>query len=84
MSAPACMTDAEWADWQRPIQGRSPTGHPCFDCPRAFHAEQLAAGTCDGIPEPNGGRRLLFPASVATERRRAQWRAYRRRKAAAA
>lgn len=92
---PACMTDEEWATWNRPFvvyqeaDGerlnimRPPRGYPCFDCPREFAAEQKAQGTCDGTPNPAGRRRLAYPAEVAVARRRQQWREYHRRRRAA-
>jgi len=71
---PACMTDDEWADWNEPILGRRPGGHPCFDCPLDFHREQRAAGTCDGFPRHDGGRRPTYQPEEATARRRQSWR----------
>ena len=81
MSRPACMSEPEWATWNVPISGRRPTGHPCHDCPVEFHLEQRAAGTCDGFPLHAGGRRRLqYAPEHGLERRRQQWREYRRRR----
>ena len=75
------MTDREARDWldaalaaSRGSSVRVPSS-PCADCHAAFAAEMRAEGRCDGEPGPATHRP---GASVTSERRREQLRAYAR------
>jgi hypothetical protein len=48
--APACMSAAEYADWQRlnDLAGTLKAALPCADCPLAWAHEQARAGRCNG------------------------------------
>lgn len=52
--SPLCMSDGEWANWQR-LNPRLPAGEgradrPCADCPAEYAAEMRAQGRCNGTP----------------------------------
>jgi hypothetical protein len=86
MTRTPCLDDSEWADWvaiNTRIIAANRADLPCRDCTVAFAAEMRASGQCTGIPGGRGRFSLEAP-SYDRNRRRAQWRAYRRRKRAVA
>ncbi len=84
---PACMTEAEWREWNIPDAWLRPW-NPCSECPVTFAIAQRAIGACDGIPhggtDDRGGRRRSFAPQEALARRRESWRASKQRRRGAA
>ena len=80
--SPACMTDIEFAVWERNEAVQKPVWRastPCLDCPHWFAEEQYAMGTCDGTPgRPKREGTLPWPSRSA-DYKREKARAWRRR-----
>lgn len=66
-----CMTADEYRLWAEQ-NARAQAMRPCTDCTMAYHLQEKAAGRCDRVPQPNGGK-------PGTPGRKAQWRAAARR-----
>ena len=71
MTKPACMDEKEWLIWQdaneRLLQ-MFRAASPCRDCTPLFHADMVAGGMCDGVPQ-EGQRQPSFQYRTYAELR---------------